>query len=456
MSFDREAVFPLALVPFERYMWLDDRPDWPMTGILCMEFRGELHRPAFEASLEEALSRHPLYWAHVRPARGGLRWIAAERGDPPLDWAGWEEPMRCARGGAIDLRTEVGFRLWVRQGGGRARLAFLLHHCVSDAIGGMQLLGDVLACYAIRRGGGAAGKLEPPDPGRYRKRGTFEEPPPEPVSRWAAMRFTAAEGWKWLTRPVSPLRAPREFGHPAEGPHEVPGIHLHQFDAEQTQALRDRARAQGRTINDLLLRDLFLALRSWNAAGGRRKKDSKAWLRIAMPTNLREKADARLPAANKMGYAFLSRRPRDCDDEEALLAGIGEETEAIKHWRMGLAFLSGLEMAMVAPGAMRWIVSERRCAATAVLSNLGDPEWHFWSKLPRVDGLLQAGDVLLAGATGSPPLRPLTRACFVAARYAGRLSVNVRCDRRTFCPEAARELLASYVGRLERTMEAAG
>ncbi len=447
-------LFPLPLVPFERYMLLDDRPDYPMTGLVGMDFLGEFDRPAFEAALDEALARHPLFWALIERSRRGPRWVAAPEQAPPLDWAALEVPMDCPRGEAIDLAREVGFRLWVRQGDSRAKLVFLLHHSASDAIGSVQFLGDLLAGYAVRRGGLGPEALAPVEPQRLHKRGLFEEPPPEPVSQWKATRFMVAEAVKWFARRPAPLAAPDADRGAAAEDYQFPGMHVHTFDEARTRALRDAAARDGATVNDLLLRDLFLAIRAWNRECGHGKE--RGYLRIVMPTNLREKLDRRMPSANKMSYAFLTRRPRECDEPAALLEGLRKETEAIKYWRMGQAFVAGMGAFMQIPGATRLVASRHWCMATAVLSNIGDPAWHFWTEFPRRDGLLAMGDVRLERIVASPPLRPKTRTCVVATRYAGRLTLTVRCARQLFRPADSRRFLALYVKRLDETLAAPG
>ena len=451
----RTGLFPLRLAAFEEYMFLDDRPDQPMTGVLAMRFRGTFDRPAFEAALDDALRRNPLFWALVDARRRKPCWIAAPAGRPPLEWQPPHVPLDCPNAEALDLRREPGFRMWIQQGGEQATLTFLGHHAVADAIGMTQFLGDVLAGYAVRRSSHLPPRALPaPMPQRLGERGLFRQSAPQPVSAWAATRFLAREAVKWFGRRALPLEAPRSAAA-ADEADPFPGIHVHTFDVAQTNGLRDRAARQGGTLNDLLLRDLFVTMRAWNdqsgTAGGQRGNAS-GWLRIAMPTNLREPLDQYMPAANKMSYAFLTRRPAACDDRGTLLAGLRAETAAIKHWRLSRTFVHGLETLLRVPGAMRWILSGRRCLATAVLSNLGDPGWHFWTDFPRQDGLLTMGDVSLREFIASPPLRALTRACFLAVRYADRLTISLRCDRHLFRPADARRLLALYIDQLGQTL----
>ncbi len=224
----------------------------------------------------------------------------------------------------------------------------------------------------------------------------------------------------------------------------------HTFSEDVTRQLRQRARQASVSLNDLMLRDLFATLADWNGEAVR----SKRWLQINMPTNLRGRSDNDLPAANVIGYAFIARRAKDCCDEGELLQGIGAETAAIRRWNLGQYFLDALRRLQDIPGALSWFVSPRSCCATAVFSNLGDLTRRFHRLLPSVDGQVTLGELTLKGFQGTPPLRPLTRAAFLATMYAGEMSIIMRGDDRTLGRENSRKLMKNFIERLERTATA--
>jgi len=445
-------LFPLPLVPFERYMLADERPAYPMTGYIELEFSGEFERGAFEGAVEEIVPRHPLYCAQIeRLPKQGLCWVAAGDFMPRLDWSDLDAPRECPGDGAIDLAKETGLRLWVRQGGGRARLTVQLHHACADAVGTFQLLGDLLAAHAERTGGHqAVREAVALDPAALRHRGQFDVKLPEPVSGWQIARSAVTEGVKFLGRrpmPLEPLARPAGEAVPAA---PFPGIGMYTFDAARTAALREAAKTHRATLNDVLLRDAFQTMLAWNARHDGPPRGR--WLRINMPTNLRGRKDYRTPAANIMSYAFLTRQLDECRDPEALLAGIRQETDAIRNWSLGLLFLDGLGFTLKVPGLLRLVTGPRRCLASLVVSNVGDAAWHFRAKFPKIDGRLRAGHLTLERATGAPPVRPMTRATVVVSRHAGELTLGVRCDPRLFSWADTEALLAQYVGRLEQTI----
>ena len=449
------APFPLPLVPFERYLLMDDRPGHPMTGFLAMEFSGEFDRPAFEAALEEALVRHPLFCALLeRLPRKGLCWVASAGLMPSLDWNAYDAPLECPAGEAIDPTREVGLRIWVRQSGGRAKVTFQLQHACSDGLGTFQFIGDLLAAYGIRTASAASATVPPLadlQSASLRGRGEFETDLPQQVSSLRIIGTVASEALKFLgRRPVPLYTYPNTCGENTET-YEFPGICAQTLDDSRTAALREVAKGRGATLNDLLITDIFRTIIAWNRRCGQRRPGR--WMRINMPTNLRGKKDGRMPAANMMSYAFLSRRPRQCDDWDALLDGVRRETEMIKRWRSGLLFLDGIAFAAKMPGLLRLLLAGNRCLATLVLSNLGDPTWHFRTKLPLIGDRASAGNVVLEMVTGATPLRPMTRASLVVSRYAGRLTVCARCDPQVFRSADTRDFLALYCEQLARTAE---
>src|SRR5437763_1518894 len=129
------ALFPLPLTTFEKYMLLDDRPDYPMVFAFRLKLCGELRREAFESALDEALLHHPLLCALVKcPMPCGAVWTLAGDLRPAIDWSVLGDAIGSPRGEGIDLSEEVGLRIWGRQGDGVTKLIFQFHHACCDGI----------------------------------------------------------------------------------------------------------------------------------------------------------------------------------------------------------------------------------------------------------------------------------------------------------------------------------
>src|SRR5690606_37826219 len=147
------------------------------------------------------------------------------------------------------------------------------------------------------------------------------------------------------------------------------------------------------SVNDLIMRDLFLFLSDWNRQHAPLRESD--WLRVTMPTSLRQGNEETMSAANRIGYAFLTRRRRDCRDPQALLEGIRWETERVLKGKLGLEFINGLRTSLRIPFALRLMATPPRCFSTVVLSNIGDVTRRFVGRFPREAGRVRFGDVTM-------------------------------------------------------------
>ncbi len=251
---------------------------------------------------------------------------------------------------------------------------------------------------------------------------------------WRLMRDVFLRG-------AAPLAAPAN-----KSPDSFPGFELHTFTKEETQTLRAAADSAGVMLNDVLLERLFQTLRHWNKKYARRP--SRRPLRIMMPTDLRGSSDTEMPAANMVGYTFISRPASACDDSGALLRDIASETAQIKHAHKGEDFIDAITAAEAFPRVMPWLLHRGWCLATAVLTNNGDPARRMNARLPRKGGLLTAGNVTVTRFSGVPPLREGTHVVVAAMNYGRQLTVNVRCDPNTFGDAESSEFLKLYVEQM--------
>jgi hypothetical protein len=215
----------------------------------------------------------------------------------------------------------------------------------------------------------------------------------------------------------------------------------------ETEALRRSAKASAVPLNDLLARDLFLALEDWRRqhAPGR----SRDWLRLTVPINLRRPADFDLPAANVVSMVFLDRRSAATADRERLLRGITAEMGEIKRFGLGLTFVLSLWAVRRLPGGLSRMAAKAQCAATTLLSNLG-PLWAD-CPLPRQDGRIVLGGAVLESIDAVGPLRPYTYTAFSVFTYAGRFCTTLHYDPRAMSPAGAADLLEAYARRLRQS-----
>jgi hypothetical protein len=223
----------------------------------------------------------------------------------------------------------------------------------------------------------------------------------------------------------------------------------HELDLTETLRLRQTADRYGVTVNDLLVREMFVCLKAWLAEQS--PAPSERWIRIAIPVSLRAGDGGCRSAANQVSYNLLTRDRRRCDESIDFLKDLSRENRpALRHKRSRM-LLRSIRCIINIPGASSLFLSDKRCFATTVLSNLGDVNRIIGSPFSCPTGKIVAGNLVLESIVCAPPVRPNTRAAFLVHRYDGRLSVCLRCDPRIFGADDARRLLSRYVERLRQT-----
>jgi len=192
---------------------------------------------------------------------------------------------------------------------------------------------------------------------------------------------------------------------------------------------------------------MFRTIVRWNGAHNLHRKNG--WLRIMMPSDLREQQDYNMPATNMTAYTFVTRRQADCIDTGKLIKSVREETARIKHQQLGRNFMDTMEFASGGKSIMKYILSRDRCIATTILSNVGDPSKRFTASFPRDKGRIVSGNLTLNDVSGVPPMRIRSHATLAIFSYLRKLTVSVRCDPYQFSKEDAAQFLNMYADGLK-------
>ena len=447
-----KRLFPLYFSPIESLFIADDRPDYPMAFIVQMTFSGNVNRAGFESALPAALARHPLLKSHRQLAKQGLPcWVPAPATMPVVDWGNESDPVEMPQGESINLEIEVGLRIWIREGSGATLITMQFHHSCCDGIGGYRFIGDLLALY---------GQISGLDASRYEL-----APLDLDLLRNRKMRMTefAFRGKTWqlhwrcwkeiaklFRKKISPLAPPAIA--PVESERAAyPQIVVTSFDRETYTRLTNAANEKQIGINDWLIASLFKTLHDWNVQS--KSPANTTWIRIMMPTDMRDAEDYAMPAANIVSYTFLSRRMHESRCSKSLVDGIRRETDLIKNERRGLLFGDTLGGAMQYRWILPFMASSKRCLATAVLSNAGDPSKRFNAKLPRDKGRIVAGNLVLENIIGVPPLRINTHASISIITYMRKLEICMRCCPRMFGTDDAKRLIDMYAQSIRELVD---
>ena len=426
-------------------MLADATPDYPMLCDIEVHCRGVVNVAALDEALAFATARNPLLGCVVNRIGNGFYWVPTRR-RAPVQFIGMDEQPDVSYGALIDLFECSGLRVWVRQGEIEAKIILQHHHACSDALGVIQFAEDMMLGYAASFPDGLRIAPRMLDPARLKARGQTGLSGRSAWRKIADVAAMAREGAKFFSQmPASIARLAKPDGELPKGPALPMTVTC---PDGMIPGLRKVANAHGVTVNDVLMRDLFVTLGRWNREHGTSGDQQR--LRILMPQNIRAPEDAATPAANLMSFAFLTRRRTWCDDPMGLLQSLGKETERIRKYNLSLHFLTSLA-AIQSAGAQSRLLRSSLCFATATLSNLGDPFRRFKTSFPRGSEGLMAGNLVVVGMTGIAPLRSHTHAAFVVADNGGTASIAFRADHHRYSTADARRLFSSYLAQLHET-----
>ena len=455
-------MFPLPLSDFEYYMLVDDRPSHPMVFVMAAQLSGVFQQPALQEALDELVQCHPFLSCCVTEIPGrGWCWTplatlaTAATSVRRLDWIDGDEASVAEfvpQVRSIDLTSEAGLQIVVRASPTQARLILYIHHVCCDGIGGLQILGELLARYGQ--------KTAAPDA----KRPVFEATRKELLlerENYDAGDATAERQKKSLRKTVGKISrlllrkpvtlAPSAFSAPlpfAAESGSAPAILEAVISKASHRKLRAVAAAHDVSINDLFIGQFLLHIRRWNS---RTQPDNgKNWIRLSIPVSMRTRVHEHMPVANVVSYAFVTRRQHECDDMDALLKSIHRQTGDVVFNREGIVCLKIFKVLRKFPRGMKMFLGLKSCLSTAVLANIGDIRRRFTGRFPLDNGKWIAGNVLVERLTGVAPVRPNTRAAVSVGEYAGELSISLRTDAAMIDVADSQRFLQEFVEALER------
>ena len=442
----------LKMTAFEHFMWADDRPDTPMTFYLRLRLNGIFIKDQFQQAVCRALDAHPMLnqVAVGDPSWRGrkLYWRVSGELFPFVSWVEGDSPFPIPAGGVgIDIRKELGLRFFVRVCAKKTTILLQLHHAVVDARGGSRFLEDVLAHYH------ALGLGEAPD---------LWLRPTAKVSLDGRNKFGLSRKAYRQRRRLDLQRIRMYFAarpemlscKPSKGrtpPADLATSVDITVNGSDFDSLKAHAREHGVTINDVLLRDLFVALDKWN----RRYVDKrgKKVIRLAMAIDMRREEDSNLSAANVVSMCFIDRSPAAIADHERLLPSIQQETLAIKRNYMGIALIRAVQWFSKIRGGFHILLKPNRffpCHSTAVLSNLGQPLNA--SLLPRRNGNLLVDGIEVTSLELLPPYRPNTPLAVGVATVGTSMQLTMHYNAQVLSFHQASELRTLFERQLRTTL----
>jgi len=452
----RERFWPVA--GFEHYMLADDTLRYPMVFWLKATFSGRVDKDRLNQAFQKIVRQQPLLRSRLHSRLFGFRFRFKWREEPNtlahLDAAKKGTPLNSPISGHLgfDLKKEPGIRLIVREDEESSEWFLQLHHAVSDGTGGLRFLEQLFKEYAEnppnKNDSPRDDELSPALARRFARRGRFD------LSLWQIVKRlhddikTTCVYYAVRPRPLA-KRKPGYASALASSQFNLPNTVNYTFSARSTAGLKRTARAWSGTLNDLLLRDLFLTLDKFNKSG-----INKRTIRLCMPVNLRTPNDDNMPIANIMGMCALDRSGPALDRPHDLMAGITAETRRIKSKRLALGITFIPALLSFVPGLLT--VAMRRpgywkCATTAILSNLG-PSFRGHLLPQNESGQVAFNGLVLRRLELLPPVKVDANLAIGVVTYDDKMTLTLNYDKLALSDHDAKTILADYLAQLSDSM----
>jgi len=437
-------LFPLKLSPMEICWLLEDCPSHPMQFFLFLRVSGHLRRPEFEAAVQTALARHPLFSAVVRKISNS-RWEWVPGTGEPLEvvWkAGNPEELPAAK--PIDIYTERGLRITVIEGAGDSSILLQFQHTVCDGLSASEVAADLLTSYANQVGGkGAPFKYKRIEAEDLKNRGSQVLGKNEKI-RWVRDGlFSLVKFHRFYKhRPVMLVdRRPPPDDDPIASP---PGAFFCYFSREESAAINQRAKQAQTNLNSLLLANMFTTFADWRVK--HEETRSSDLFRVSIPISMREPQHRATSAANMVSLVCFDRLIGESKDRDEILRWLEGEIEKVKTGRWGIILPLTISLLKWWPGQLVAGLRRKRFSGSTLFSNLGPvlTTCH----LPKTDGKIAIGDLQVEEVGFLPVLRPGHCATVSACTYGGKITLGMHYDERMISAVDAKALFDNFIERL--------
>ncbi len=458
-------LFPLPLTVMERFLTWDDLPNYPKRFQIVMSLDGTLDPQAWKQSLDEAMLRHPMLLATIGDY--DQRWEMPESPSYQVAWVDRQDQSQSpdnidskihddpAQVASLLAKIErqatsdsiANFRIAIIQNVTTTCIAFDVQHSACDGLGMRVLIEDLTARYdSLVEGNGENHRWRTLDQNRLLNRGECPAAKADASNRSSTWWEKLVHAYHFHFRGPAPLRrfGKRQRKLADSQSRESLIFRCRDLDLETMHQLRDNFIDNSIHVNEWAIAAFLETANEFkNREGSKRHR-----LRVSIPIDMRIRADVRLSATNKIGFAFIVSDQKLSGGGLALIASVKQQMEMIRKLNLGNDFVNLFQIAKnlgtVARAVMSWPIS----FATSVVTNLGDVTARQRRDKRDSHGRSTAGDLKLHALYGWPPIRPGTQMGIGLCRYNQRLSVSVVFDGWVFTEAEVDRLFEDYVSRL--------
>ncbi len=446
-------VFPLPLTIMEKFFIWDQSIQYPKRFQIIVECEGTINEEAWLQALKIAVARHPMLVANIDG--NDQRWSLDGQLYFKVGFVDWRHKSddcnvatvaRWISEAAVTENSQIpqtNLCVAVIHLANRMFLAFDVYHPCCDGLGMRIFIEDATSGYnSLVSTDGVEPRWKKLDAELLKKRHECPEPRVKDETRKTSIKEKISNAWHFHVLTPKPIA-------PTTQAAQAPSLDFKMFeiDMDEVDSLRNSMVNRSIQINEWAISCLMIQIQNWQRKNG----GNSERIRIMLPIDLRVWDDLRLPACNKIGFAFLVNDSKTTMKADNVVDDVRRQLEWIRKLCIGSDFVRIFEPFSRLGWFVRWMMKRTKCFSTAVVTNLGDVTARQRKGRTESSKQSSAGDLRLLGIYGWPPLRPGTQCGIGICRYDKKLSLSAVFDRAAFTAEQSDEFFEEYI-KLFRTL----
>lgn len=439
----------LKLETFERFMLAQDRPTNSNTFSFELHLDSTIRVDRLKEAINEVILKHPM--ASARLDASGDQWM--------IDWHAPDihDHLDTHNPSVFDLYYEGGVRIGLRKiADDKHSLIIIVHHACLDALGALQVIGDLAQAYAD--------PLTTPKQSNdsldflRRKRSCYGGSRLLSLLRWPFDLVAMIWSYEvFLNRPIPiPVAPAISAKNDGESPQQV-ATETVRLSQSQSAQVKKAAKSYNQSLNDHLLSVTFLALENWYREFD--QENVASLQRIMVPISLRKGAIR--SASNMVAMVNLDRRPGKTKSLHWFRKLISFEMTLAKRLRIGVTGNRMLWLLHRIFGNWSLLDEQKKCMSTCVVSNIGNVSSLVTGEgvtgegvtgeentKNTCDGVIRFGDAKVTSIDFVGSVGANTHLCFHIFSYLQRLQITATYNPRLLTSEQIDFLLENIVNRM--------
>lgn len=453
----------LPLTAFEKYMVQDSHPGYEMTILMEYAFRGKINRDLLVDAYKRVTKYEPLFRSVLVKKSGDLYWDVDDKHLIPLTFETSEKSIEEIEGTrymiSVDPEESCG-KIIIRQYSDGVAFEVYVHHAIGDGIGINQFFDNWMKEYdLLLHGVTETSALNfRPDVDMFPRREELHFVPKVKMS-FSTKVYDMYHGIKqFFAHRVLPMFKDEPIDK--SNLSTVFPMYWRKFGQDFFLKYKAKAKSLGASVNTLMMRDMYLALRKWiekYPVDDKSVERQNRWFRMLVPINIRTDFHRTMPCANIVGYIFNDKSPVDCDRSEAFLQSIQKNITKCKEYNSGSTFNKTIKVLGRIPGFMSLMTSDKQSHCSVILSTVGNI-----CKSSQQEDYRQNDDVRiehdqyplqLFRMLGAPPTRPHTPLSFGVMQRQNETFVSCRYDLNVVTEETMLEFFNMFVDEMAQSVK---